>query len=436
MKVVLTIASLVKPIGGAERSLTELADELLRRGHDVEIVVNERAAAGSDARPFYPLDPSIRIQNIAKPKKTSAIATPFGLVAKEYSSIHKAFRRKLKLTRPRGEDSFVLAIQETLRKTSWFRRYEREKWLELKEPVIDRWRKAIEELAPDVVVSFMPPSFTYVSQALRGARYPLVICYRNDPYVDHQPGRYVNSSHDAKIRLESAKLADMVCVQLETYKQFFPESIQHKIICIPNIVRAATPRGRGLDSGAGERKTILSVGRLAEPKNHALLLRSFQRLHREFPDWDVEIFGQGSLEARLRRLARKLGIGERVSIHPPVRDIEDVYREADIFALPSKWEGFSRAHSEAMAHALPSVALRRCRYAREILTDSDAGLLSEDDPADFSMQLRRLMADDALRARMGMNAEDHVQAFNPKEIFDRWENTLLRAISEKALTNR
>jgi hypothetical protein len=46
------------------------------------------------------------------------------------------------------------------------------------------------------------------------------------------------------------------------------------------------------------------------------------------------------------------------------------------------------------------------------------------------------MADDALRARMGMNAEDHVQAFNPKEIFDRWENTLLRAISEKALTNR
>ena len=336
MKVVLTIASLVKPIGGAERSLTELADELLRRGHDVEIIVNERAAAGSDARPFYPLDPSIRIQNIAKPKKTSAIATPFGLVAKEYSSIHKAFRRKLKLTRPRGEDSFVLAIQETLRKTSWFRRYEREKWLELKEPVIDRWRKAIEELAPDVVVSFMPPSFTYVSQALRGARYPLVICYRNDPYVDHQPGRYVNSSHDAKIRLESAKLADMVCVQLETYKQFFPESIQHKIICIPNIVRAATPRGRGLDSGAGERKTILSVGRLAEPKNHALLLRSFQRLHREFPDWDVEIFGQGSLEARLRRLARKLGIGERVSIHPPVRDIEDVYREADIFALPSK----------------------------------------------------------------------------------------------------
>jgi glycosyltransferase involved in cell wall biosynthesis len=436
MRVVLTIAALVRPIGGAERSLAELADELLRRGHDVEIVVNERAAAGTDARPFYPLDPSIRIHNIAKPKKGSATVTSSGRPAKERSSIHKAIRKKLKFTRPRAEDSIVLAVQEMLRKTSRFRRYEREKWLRSKGPVIDRWSRAIEKLAPDVVVAFMPPSFTSVSQALRGTRFPLVICYRNDPNVDHQPGRYVNSSHDAKIRLESAKIADVVCVQLETYKQFFPESIQRKIVCIPNIVRAATPGGRGLDSGVGERKTILSVGRLGAQKNHELLLRSFQRLHREFPDWDIEIFGRGPLEAHLRRLARKLGIEERVRIHAPIRDIENAYRDADIFALPSKWEGFSRAHSEAMAHALPSVGLRRCRYTQEILAESDAGLLSEDDPVDFSVQLRKLMADEALRERMGTNAEDHVRAFNPKEIFDRWETTLLRAISEKAPANR
>ncbi len=212
-------------------------------------------------------------------------------------------------------------------------------------------------------------------------------------------------------------------------------SIQDKVACIPNIVH---PPGTPIDfeqREASASKTIISVGRLAEVKNHELLIRAFARLSPEFTDWRLVIYGKGPLEEHLRKLVSRLGLEDRISLHSPIRDIGSQLDSAQIFAFPSRWEGFSRAHTEAMARGLPSVGLRECRYSNEFLSRSKAGVLAENDPTDFADKLRTLMSDASSRTRMGRKAAEYVAAFEAKEIFDRWEELMIETISESEKTS-
>ncbi len=104
------------------------------------------------------------------------------------------------------------------------------------------------------------------------------------------------------------------------------------------------------------RRLLLSVGRLAEQKNHAGLLRVFAGFAQRLPDVDLWIAGDGPLRATLQQQCAELGLGGRVVLLGSRSDVPDLMRAADVFVLASHFEGFGLVVAEAMASGTPVVA--------------------------------------------------------------------------------
>jgi len=109
-------------------------------------------------------------------------------------------------------------------------------------------------------------------------------------------------------------------------------------------------------------------------------------------------------------------------------DVSAEYRAADLFCLPSRWEGFPNALAEAMAHGLPAVGFRHCAGVNELILPGHNGQLADgnDDADTLAAVLGPLMLDSAARARMGMEARRITERYRPEKSFDDWEQLLRR----------
>ena len=85
-------------------------------------------------------------------------------------------------------------------------------------------------------------------------------------------------------------------------------------------------------------------------------------------------------------------------------DVRDLLAEAEVFVLPSRWEGMPNALLEAMACGLPCVATR-VSGTEDILRDGENGLLVEpEQPEPLADALRRVLVDATLALRLGQAA--------------------------------
>ena len=109
--------------------------------------------------------------------------------------------------------------------------------------------------------------------------------------------------------------------------------------------RAQALRGAlALDSG---HKVIGHVGRFAPVKNHAFLLRTFARAAAADPTLRLVLVGEGPLEAEMRELAQRLGVGDRIRFAGTTQDIAAHMALFDLFLLPSFSEGLGIVCVEA-----------------------------------------------------------------------------------------
>jgi len=167
---------------------------------------------------------------------------------------------------------------------------------------------------------------------------------------------------------------------------------------------------------------ILSVGIQLPRKGHDVLLRALATLV-HLP-WHAIIAGQvldQAYGAHLVQLRDELGLGARVSLAGQVSDVELalLYRQASVFALATRFEGYGMVFGEAMAHGLPIVSCNTGAVPDTVA--SGAGFLVEPDDSDgFASALARLLQDDTLRASM---AEESARAGT---LLDSWSDTAAR----------
>jgi glycosyltransferase involved in cell wall biosynthesis len=112
---------------------------------------------------------------------------------------------------------------------------------------------------------------------------------------------------------------------------------------------------------------------------------------------------------------------ERVIVRGPVADdaLQQAYRSADLFVLPSRFEGYGMVYAEALAHGLPIVA---CNVGPvPALITSQAGVfVPPDDPHALAQALDRLLHDPSLRDRLASGARHRAAAL------PRWADTTRR----------
>lgn len=161
--------------------------------------------------------------------------------------------------------------------------------------------------------------------------------------------------------------------------------------------RAIARNLMGVEQGAF---LVGAVGRLADVKNHRLLLQAFPRVLDAVPAAHLVLVGDGPLRADLEQQAGHAAIRHRVTFLGERNDVATLLPGFDLFVLPSLSEGHSIALLEAAASSLPAVATA-VGGNPEIVQDGKTGLLVPSNDADALVHALVGLATDPERA-MGM----------------------------------
>ncbi|MGI9305282.1 MAG: glycosyltransferase family 4 protein [Gammaproteobacteria bacterium] len=146
------------------------------------------------------------------------------------------------------------------------------------------------------------------------------------------------------------------------------------------------------------------VGRLDPIKGFDYLIKAMPILRENLPDIVALIVGDGDQEASLRKLSGELGVSENVRFLGFRKDIHALLALLDVVVIPSLSEGQCLAALEALAMGKPIVSTN-VGGLRELFEDQVTALLTkEQDPEDIADKIIDLLADQALRERLGTAA--------------------------------
>ena len=196
---------------------------------------------------------------------------------------------------------------------------------------------------------------------------------------------------------------------------------KRRIRVVPNYVQMDVFAPQDLPK-SGKPKVVF-VGRLSEEKNLDLLIEAMRGM-----DAQLLIVGDGYLRAEVRAWVGSSGADVRLMGSIPNHQLPALLNEADVFVLPSKYEGHPKALLEAMACGLAVVGAR-VSGIREIIRDGENGLLCEQDAESIRAAITRLLGDEALRTKLGQQARGDVARQFSLERVAALELTLLKELA-------
>lgn len=265
---------------------------------------------------------------------------------------------------------------------------------------------------PDVVVSFIAENCLVTDLACRIAGVKHITSERIDP---NMAGR--NPLVQKAINMVYSG-CHRVVLQTNRAKKFFSPKIQEKSVIIGNPIEVKAC------ATEEKQKRIVAVGRLEKQKNHKMLINSFAEISKENPDFELEIYGDGSMYETLKQQIDELGLTQKAFLKGNVPDVHKKIADAYMFVLSSDFEGLSNALLEGMMMGLPCVSTN-CAGSDEVITDGENGLLiNVGDGEALTKAMRKLIEDEELARSMGKKARESTEKFAVNNIIDSWREVI------------
>ncbi len=353
--------------GGVERIITKIMNDMVKRGHQVHLLTLDSRGAQA----FYPLTNEIVWHQLDTGNPNQA------------ASNHTRIIRALRI------------------------------------------RNLVARVRPDVMIGFQDGPFMALSLYTLSMGIPVIAAERN------APTRFNHTNSGWKRRqlaFNSFRLAKSITVQFESYKKQYPEYLRNKIVHIPNPVDLSPQIAHPCQSING-RYQLLSVGRLSYQKNYETLITAFSQISNQFPDWDLVILGEGEERNKLEKLVANKNLSARIKMPGKTSETSKAYTAANLFCLPSLWEGFPNALAEAAAHGLPLIGFSECCGVNELIRENQTGSLAKGNSNSNSLSkaLSNLMSDPQKRSVLGEKARNAMTSYTPDHVMDNWEELFKNA---------
>ena len=177
------------------------------------------------------------------------------------------------------------------------------------------------------------------------------------------------------------------------------------------------------------RLTAVTLGRLTHQKAYDRLLRVHKQLIGEGLDYELWILGEGEDRPALEAYIAENGLADSVKLFGYCGNPYPYIKAADLLVCSSRYEGFSTFVTEGMILGKP-VVTTDCTGMRELLGDSEYGLITENDEAALLEGMRRMLKDAALRGEYAARAAVRGKAFSARALTENTERFFLNMLED------
>jgi glycosyltransferase involved in cell wall biosynthesis len=210
--------------------------------------------------------------------------------------------------------------------------------------------------------------------------------------------------------------ADLIVMQTAASLARLPPRQRRRAVVIPNPVQI--PRK------AEKRRTrslIAGVGRLVDQKGFPDLISAFREVARLAPGARLAIWGEGPLHDRLQQQIAAEGLSSKAQLAGLSQSHRDWTGRADIFVLPSRYEGFPNVLLEAMAAGLPVIACDCDFGPRDLVRHEVNGLLvPAADRLALASAMMRMLNDPDFADQLGRAARSTALNYDSELIVAKW----------------
>jgi len=221
----------------------------------------------------------------------------------------------------------------------------------------------ISENQQDLIIFSFPDLYANAHLDKKFSHIPRLLLFRSRPdyYFASQPGLY------KKLKQQYTNTVSQIL--FSSYIQLLPDFIhKNQYIVIPNFVNTDVPQANPMI----ENKKIIFLSRIEKRKGIELLIESYSRIAKQFPDWRLDIYGQSqpiAYSCKLEHQIKTLGLEKQIFIKGITRNSSTTFPQYDFCVFPSFFEGFPNGLTEAMAAGLPAIGLKGCSGTNELIID-------------------------------------------------------------------
>ena len=168
------------------------------------------------------------------------------------------------------------------------------------------------------------------------------------------------------------------------------------------------------------------MGRLYPQKNQKMMIEAFAQVSERYPDWKLVIYGEGYLRKDLESLVERLKVKDKVLLPGRCETVIEEVAKSKVFCLSSDYEGMSNAMIEALCVGTPVISTK-VSGTDELIFDGENGLLVKiGDTEGLAQAFVKLLSNQELREKIGIEGQKLATLFNTDAIVDQWEELVKR----------
>ena len=238
--------------------------------------------------------------------------------------------------------------------------------------------------------------------------------------IGWEHNHYHKSDKYSTNMINSAKKLDYFVLVSSDLQKFYSEKLANsKVMCIyiPNAIESVPKHLSSL-----KEKRLISVGRLVPEKGFIDLLKVFNILQLDYPDWSLDIVGDGVERNNLENYIKTHNLNN-VTLHgfQGKEYIDDLLNKSSIYVMTSFTESFGIVLIEAMSHGVPCIAYDSAEGAREIINSGDNGFLIKNRNIDaMLLKIKNLIENEKKRKNVGKAARKSIDKYTSEVVGEEW----------------